>query len=96
MPDATRGVLSGIRPLLRRPLRISAHAAAVILINRHRQQREEDWAADHPQGAVPVPSFNHWLDDGKDVGKRHHQHHNTRRDQGRGFGFKENECPLQS
>lgn len=59
------------------PAKLFRHAAAVVLINRHRQQREEDRAAGHPQCAVPVPGFNHRLDDGEHVGKRHHQYHHA-------------------
>jgi hypothetical protein len=66
---------------------MDAVAPTVILINPHRQQREEDGSTDHPQRAVPVIRLNHRLNNGKDIGKRHHQHHHRGRQQRRRAGF---------
>lgn len=72
------------------------HTTAVVLINRHCQQREEDRASGHPQCAVPVPSFNHRLDDGEHIGKRHHQHNHRCGQQRRRSGFKDNKRSFQA
>lgn len=84
----------GVNPL-RHFCYTGRRATTVMLINPHCQQREEDRSANHPQRAVPVICLNHGLNDGKDVGERDDQHHNSGRQQRRRAGFEDHKRPLQ-